>query len=303
MEDFINYENNEKLLIINADDFGMSHCTNIAVIELLEKGVITSSTVMVPCPWFLEAASYCKNNPQAQANVGIHLTFNSEWKTYKWGPVTRNSDVKSLVTKEGYFPEKAEEVELNAKSEDVRKEIRNQIELAISMGIKPTHLDNHMGSLYGLVYGNDFLEIIFDFCEEYDLPFRIPKHIPEELKAIMEESIIKKLQERILSAEKRGITILDYLIGNATGRAGADYTEAKTQFIKTLKNLKPGVTEIYVHPAIGNEELKAITGGWKKRQIEYELLKDEDVLNTIKEENIKLISWKELHQMKKHSRS
>ena len=195
MNNFINCENNEKMLIINADDFGMSYCTNTAVIELLEKGAVTSTTVMVPCPWFPEAASYCKTNPQA--NVGIHLTFNSEWKTYKWGPVTRDSDVRSLVTREGYFPNRIEEVELNAKPEDIRKEIRNQIELAISMGVKPTHLDNHMGSLYGLVYGNDFLEIVFDFCEEYDLPFRIPRFIPKELETIMDERIVKKLKERI----------------------------------------------------------------------------------------------------------
>lgn len=291
----------EKLLIINADDFGMSHCTNMAVIEMLEKGAITSATVMVPCPWFPEAASYCKNNPQA--NVGIHLTFTSEWRYYKWGPVTRHSDVRSLATKEGYFPEDDEDVELNAKAEDVRKEIRNQIELAMSMGLKPTHLDNHMGSLYGLIHGNDFLEIIFDFCEEYDLPFRLPRSVLKEYEAGMKPEVLEKVKGRILSAEKRGITIIDYLIGNATGRIDAEYDESKEQLIKTLKNLKPGVTEIYIHPAIGNDELKAIAGSWKKRDIEYKLFSDRDVIRTMEEENIKLISWRDLHQFKKGSRS
>lgn len=298
MSNNMQLRDNERFLIINADDFGMSHSTNQAVMQMTEAGAISSATVMVPCPWFQEAASYCKSNPQA--NIGIHLTFTSEWSKYKWGPVTRNSNVSSLITKEGYFPRKCEEVELNAIADDIRKEIRNQIELAISMGIKPTHLDNHMGSLYGLSYGNDFLEIIFDFCEEYDLPFRLPKYIGTEIEKNAASRVITMLKERISSAEKRGITILDYLISDSTGMyKTGDYEKVKNQVKKTIKNLKCGVSEIYIHPAFICDELKEITKSADKRQMEYNLFMDEEIRDTIKEENVSLISWKELYDIKK----
>ncbi|MGC8846717.1 MAG: ChbG/HpnK family deacetylase, partial [Candidatus Hydrogenedens sp.] len=130
-----------KVLIINADDFGMNHATNMATIRALRVGGVTSSTVMVPCPWFPEAVSIIKENPKV--SIGVHTTLTSEWGKYKWGPVLGRTAVPSLCDEMGYFYADVPFVYLNAKPEEVEKEVRAQIDKALSAGIDVTHIDSH----------------------------------------------------------------------------------------------------------------------------------------------------------------
>ncbi len=284
---------NDRYLIINADDLGMCHSSNQAIFKLFEEGFITSSTVMAPCPWIKEVAEFYKTHPEV--DIGVHLTFTSEWKLYKWGPVTRNGSVNSLITKEGYFPESAEEVELNAKKEEVKEEIKNQIELVINLGIKPSHLDNHMGSLYGLKYGNSFLDIVFEFCKMYNFPFRLPKNLDEETKRILPQKAISNYEMIVDLADKIGVRLIDYLVSYSFSlENGEDYRAFKRKVIDIIRNLKAGVSELYIHPGLATEELKGINPHWEKRQMEFDLFRDEELYKIIQEEGIKLISWKDI---------
>ncbi|MFK7983851.1 MAG: ChbG/HpnK family deacetylase, partial [Saprospiraceae bacterium] len=59
----LGYKKDAKLLIIHADDLGVSHSENAASIAAFDKGMVNSASIMVPCPWFPEIAEYSKNNP------------------------------------------------------------------------------------------------------------------------------------------------------------------------------------------------------------------------------------------------
>ena len=112
---------NARVLIINADDFGMNHSANEGTIKALKTGAVTSSTIMVCCPWAEGAIEFASKQPQA--NLGVHTTLTSEWKRYKWGPVLGRTAVPSLCTDKGYFYEDVMEIYALAKLDEAEKEL------------------------------------------------------------------------------------------------------------------------------------------------------------------------------------
>src|ERR1700756_2987566 len=146
VQERLGYPASARLLILHADDFGMNHSVNRATSEALEHHWITSASILVPCPWFLEAANFAKAHPDA--DLGIHQALTSEWTTFRWGPVTSKDQVSSLLDSQGYLPLDTPAVAENAKSGEVEKELHAQIDRSRSFGIHPTHLDTHMTALF-----------------------------------------------------------------------------------------------------------------------------------------------------------
>lgn len=135
----------ETKLLLRCDDIGMCHTVNMAAKKLIEKGVVFSASVMFACPWYREAVEILKAHPEI--GVGIHLTLNSEWKHYKWGPVLGKEAVPGLVDKDGYFWEsEAAFAAANVKLEEVEKELRAQIDRAKATGLRIDYIDYHMGT-------------------------------------------------------------------------------------------------------------------------------------------------------------
>src|ERR1700736_3830400 len=142
----LGYRTDAKLLIVHADDLAVAHSEDAASFDALDKNAVTSASIMVPCPWLTEVAAYAKAHPYA--DLGLHLTLTSEWKTYRWGPVESKAAVPSLLDPAGYlWPDTPLAVGV-LKAAQAEREIRAQIERAIAMGIHPTHLDSHMGALF-----------------------------------------------------------------------------------------------------------------------------------------------------------
>jgi hypothetical protein len=152
-------------LIIRTDDAGMSHSVNMALEKLIATGLPVSVSVMFPTPWYQETVEILKRHPEV--SVGIHLTLNSEWKNYRWGPVLGRTAVPTLVDAEGYFFASSQALyENHPDLREVEKELRAQIDRALHSGLKIDYVDYHMGTAVGKP---EFREIAERLAGEFGL--------------------------------------------------------------------------------------------------------------------------------------
>src|SRR5215467_10293841 len=165
----LGYAPDAKLLIINCDDLGSSRSANVAVYESLRDGLASSASLMVPCPWARDAAAMYRGE-----DVGVHLTLNAEWETYRWGPITHSP---SLLDGDGGFPRTVEDLWDHADTDEVRRECRAQIERAIYWGFDVSHLSCHLGSLESRP---EFFDVALELAVEFALPLRLPDASAEE---------------------------------------------------------------------------------------------------------------------------
>ncbi|MBI5801281.1 MAG: polysaccharide deacetylase family protein [Verrucomicrobia bacterium] len=276
----------DKLLIVNGDDVGMCHSANVATIAALEKGLMTSATIMVPCPWFLEIADYAKRNPAR--DFGIHLTHTSEWKHYRWGPVAPRDQVPRLLDVDGYLWSSVPQVYAAANPEQALIEARAQVKKALAAGVDVTHLDSHMGTLQLLPA---FMDAYLQLAVEFNVPVRMAS------QETLERFNQPKLREKFAG---KGIVFPDHFIYDELKDAKAN---VNAFWKRIVKNLKPGVTELYIHAALATDELKAISGSWKTRSEEAETFtNDAEMKQLIKDEGIHLIGYRPLRDLQRKAK-
>ena len=275
-----------KLLIVHADDAGMSHSVNRGTIDALEEGIVTSASIMVPCAWFSEFAEYAKEHPEY--DYGIHLTLTSEWEHYRWGPVVDRGKVPSLVDPDGYLWDNVRLVAANVRAEEVDLELRAQIDRAKQFGVPLSHLDTHMGALLSRP---DLVEVYARLALDYDLPILFVRdregRIAKEYPAVAERAaaITKEL-------DAKGLPILDAVLqfygGNSHEQRLNTYNEA-------LSNLQPGVTEMIIHCGYADEELRGITSSAERRDGDRVIFSSNDMRKLLKDQGVEITSWKKLH--------
>lgn len=279
---------NDKLIIVHADDVGMSHSVNLATTEALKHGMVTSASIMVPCPWFPEIAAYAREHPEV--DFGLHLTLTSEWKYYRWRPVAPIDKVPGLLDAEGYMWRSERDTAKNATPQEIETELRAQIERAMQFGIKPTHLDTHMGTLYTR---RDYFAVYTKLGQEYGIPVMVMRPTPEAIAyGKMTGSPIT--EEVLQQVEKDGFAMLDYLV---TGVNGKDFAERKKAYHELLRNLKPGVTMLIVHLGMDNDELKSVTGSWRQRHADFLSFTDPETKKLMAELGIRTTTWRELGRL------
>jgi len=278
----LGYKPTDKLLIINCDDVGMCHSANLAVIEGMETGLISSGTIMTPCPWFNEIAEYSRSHPEK--NFGVHLTHTAEWKFYRWGPVASATSVKGLLDTEGYLWRSIEEVYSHSTPEEALTEGRAQIKKALNAGVNITHIDSHMGTMQ---LNPEYLKVYEQLALEFNLPLRMAA------QSTMEKFGFPEVRKEF---EKKGLIFTDYFVYEELD----NYKDVKSFWINIVKNLKPGVTELYIHASKESDELKAITNSWRTRVEEADLFTiDEDMKRLIKDEKIILIGYRPLMELQR----
>jgi predicted glycoside hydrolase/deacetylase ChbG (UPF0249 family) len=273
--------------MFHCDDAGMSHASNLGAIESLEKGVVTSVSIMMPCPWVPEIVNYVKQHPDVDA--GLHLTMNSEWSLYRWGPVAGKPAVPGLCDPDGYLWHPVQETATHATPDEVEREIRAQIQKAEAMGLRPTHIDTHMGALAAKP----------EFMERY-LKVGIEKHIPvlaigghRSYARVENPAAMRQVDERIKKVWDAGLPVLDDL-----HTASYDWKEGpkSARFIEMLNKLKPGVTMVIVHCSRPTEDFPLITSSSNLRFEDLKAMTDPEVRKTINDRGIKLTTWRELRQ-------
>jgi predicted glycoside hydrolase/deacetylase ChbG (UPF0249 family) len=191
----------------------------------------------VPCPWFGDIVAYLKKNPGK--DFGLHLTLTAEWENYKWDGVLPSTQIPSLLNKEGYFYAAVEDVVKHGKAMEVEAEIRAQVQRAIDFGIDVTHLDTHMRTLFS---HPDF----FKAYQKVGKEFTIPVFIPADL--IHDSELVSLIDPWFIPIE------YNYTVTPAT-----DAKDWSKFYNTILDNLKPGLSEIVIHLAYNDDEMKAIT--------------------------------------------
>lgn len=288
-----------KYLIVNADDYGLCKASNDAVEELLQNGRIKSSTIMMPCPFAENAVRFAIENPQYA--IGLHLTMTSEWKTYRWKPLSAG---KTLLDAEGFMWHDSRQVGKNASLAELENEIRAQVDAAHALGMKPSHLDNHMGSLYGhFTMRFELLKMTLRVCGEYGYAFRMftdtdkrlcPAGVPYPAFRLL-----KYLSRHW--AKKYNVILPDYMLFPDWNEdlKNNGYDHYRETILKLWTDLPDGVTETFVHPCKESDELKSIMGSWRNRVWEYELMNDPETHKYLKDHGVELISYRDLIEMKR----
>ena len=276
----LGYPDTAKLLILNADDLAVTHSENIASFAALDQKLITSATVMVPCPWFTEVAAYAKTHPEA--DLGLHLTLTSEWQTFRWGPIASRALVPSLVGPDGYFYASSPDVVKHAKLDEVEMEIRAQIERAKSMGVEPSHLDAHMHSLYA---SPELFGVFLKVAHEYKLPIRGARN--------------EKIFQAVLPLMAPGDPVPDAIFPPGVHVPPSGWTD---YYVNLLNNLQPGVTEIYVHLAHDDAETQAVTvdhpnwgAAWRQREVDA--VSSPAFRKALEDNHIILIGWRDIKKL------
>lgn len=274
-------------LIVHADDLGFSHAGNRASLEMLEKGFVSSASVMMPCPWAPEVAAWARQNPDK--DLGLHLTLNSEWKTMRWAPVAPRDKVPGLVDPDGYMWAAPGDVARRATAQEVETELRAQIEKARKMGIRFTHLDTHMGTVYARP---DYFQVFEKLGREYGVPVLMVKP-SEEARREAPPATVKFLLDNEERLRKEGVFRLDSLLTNPAGGT-SDPEKRKAAYHAALRRLKPGVHQIILHPAALDPELRAATASAVQRDLDYRIFSDPSTVQLIRELGIKLVGWKDV---------
>lgn len=281
LADRLGYDRDTKLLIIHADDLGVTHSENAASISALEKGMVNSGSIMVNCPWFTEIAEYAQSHPEA--DLGLHITLTSEWPSYKWGPVAPKEQVPSLVDPNGYLYPDARTAATHMDPKEVELEIRAQIERALAFGIRPTHLDAHMGTLFT---SGPLFEALLSVGRDYGIPVMVTK---EWLKA----------QAFMAAALRPNDIVIDRMLTISPDVPSSEWQEFYEQ---AIQNLQPGVTEFLIHTAYDDDEMRAVTtdrpewgSAWRQR--DFDFFTSRECKRLLHKNHIKLVTWSQISRV------
>ncbi len=298
----LGYPKGKKVIIFHIDDAGMSYEANQGTILAMEKGVANSASVMMPCGWVPAYMKYLQQHPTTDA--GVHLTLTSEWKGYRWFPLSGRDKVPGLHDKEGAMWSNVASVVKNASADEVETEIRAQIARFRQFGVEPSHIDSHMGTLFG---SPAFTERYVKVGIQEKIPVMFPAGhatlISKERNSPPQE--IQQFQQIGKMLWNAGLPVLDDLFADTYGwKLAADVPNTEenlrkmktAKYIELLKEAKPGITMVIMHCAAPSDNFKEITDSWPTRYGDFWAMLDPALKTFIEKEGIILTTWREMRE-------
>lgn len=273
-----------RAVILHVDDLAMCHGANRAFLDLAHPdltlaGFVTCGSVMVPCPWFLEIAEAAGN---AALDLGVHLTLTSEWRHYRWRPLSTTRSASGLIDEDGYFWRDVASLRAHLVPEAAEAELRTQIERAIASGIAPTHIDAHMAAA--------MLPELLDLHVRLGLEYGVVPVLPRGIRWAPEAESYRAALARLDAA---GLPVIDHFRG--TLPVEADQTRAR--YREAIGSLQTGVTHFALHATVPGE-IETIApdhAGWRIR--EYALFAGGAVAEWCAGAGITAIGYKEIQRL------
>ena len=293
----LGFPKGKKVVIFHVDDAGMSYESNLGTINALDRGIASSTSVMMPCGWVPHFFDYLKKHPNIDA--GIHLTLTSEWTNYRWFPLVGKDKAPGLCDEQGSFWHSVDQVVQHASADEVEAEIRAQLARYRSFGVQPTHLDSHMGTLFDPKFLMRYVKVAVD----EKIPILFPgghasliikaNNVPTPMQALARQ-VGKQLWDA-------GLPVLDDLDGSITNHnlpAGATDEALQTfktqKFIELLNTIKPGLTYVIMHCTSPTPTFDQISASGQSRKGDMLGMMDPALKAFIAKEGIIITTWREL---------
>jgi chitin disaccharide deacetylase len=278
----------DKVVIFHIDDMGFSHSSNLAAFECLDFGVASCGSLIVPAPWFLEAAEIYRKN--LKYDIGVHLTLTCEYDLYRWRALSSVDPSTGLLDSERSLWRTAEEAIAKVNVKAAEAEMRAQIQTALDAGVNVTHIDSHMGTVMHTKFIPTYLKLAKEFKVVPFLP-RVSKEELIEMGMGDQFAIYEKMFDKI---EESGVPLLDHAIIDTLG----DAEDKVEYYCKKFSEIQPGVTHFLFHAAKMTPELQAITPDSAKwRNLDYEAFTDSRIKECVKENDLKIIGYKDILEL------
>ncbi len=284
----LGFGDDDRVDIIHTDDIGTRQASLSALADLVDFGLISSAATMVPCPWFPQVATFCRQRPQV--DMGVHLTLTSEWTNYRWGPISTRDPASGLIDEEGYFYRRVEDVQDHGDPAAVRLELQAQVERALAAGIDVTHVDTHMGTVAHRKFASAYTQVAL----QYRLPSMALRLDEAGWRAMgMEAETAASLAVSMRQLEAQGLPLFDRVASLLLNRPADRVEQAKRAF----DALPPGLTHFVIHPSQDTPELRAIAADWPSRVADYRAFTSDDLREYIRNCGVRVIGYRALRDL------
>lgn len=261
------------IVVVNGDDFGVNHATNLAVARAFRQGVLTSASVIAPAPWFDEAVELAR---RYGIPLGVHLTLTCEYSLYRFGPLTRSKGL-SVDGKGWVFPSSANDIDA-AQVGAVVEEVLAQVERVFKADIRPTHIDAHMGAVPR--WDGAFSEALRAVWREFKVPF--VTHKAKRPEGLPPEAIVPVDGFESISAD-------------------IPFAAKKARMLEILRKLQGGVFWMACHPCedLYEPDAAGAPPGWgaSLRSTDLQVLCDRDVSRLAEGLGIRFVSASEVVEL------